>query len=203
MKQYELGFYTRAEIAEILSIRLEGNNNFKRDVESKLSKSKYGFHYIDRQGVEIQTKPEKPEDRLCEILYRGYKIDVQTNPLLFACFISAFMDIKDFESSPWGEREKIYLEHYGYHVTERTMRNWCSQLLDRGIIAKAGETTAWRTYFEGDRKIREPIEEIDKVEMENYFECRAEFFKDHYNKYLENGEIIKGACTNLFAAERS
>lgn len=193
MKQYELGFYTRAEIAEILSIRLKGNNNFKRDVESKLSNSKYDFRYIDGQGVKILSKPEKPEDRLCEILYRGYKIDVQTNPLLFACFISAFMDIKDFESSPWGEREKIYRKHYGYYVSDRTMRNWCSKLIERGIIVKTGATTAWRTYFEGGRKIREPIEEIDRVEMENYFEHRSDIFKDHYIKYLENGTPTKKA----------
>lgn len=193
MKQLELRFYTRAEIAEILSVKLKGNNNFKRDVENKLSKSKYGFHYNDGQGVEIQSKPEKPEDRLCEILYRGYKIDVQTNPLLFACFISAFLDIKEFESSPWGEREKIYYKYYGYNVDERTMRNWCSKLLDRGIIAKKGVTTAWRTYFAGDRKIREPIEEIDRVEMDNYFERRTEIFKDHYIKYLESGIPTKKA----------
>ena len=193
MNQLELRFYTRAEIAEALSVRLKGNNNFKRDVENKLSKSCYGYHYKDREGVEILSKPESPEEKLTEILYRGYGIDVQVNPILFACFIAAFEDIDSFESSPWGEREDKYRKFYGYYVTERTMRNWCSQLLDRGIVAKVGVTTAWRTYFEGGIKKREPIEEIDIVEMDSYFERRKEIFKDHYIQQLESGKSIKEA----------
>lgn len=193
MNQLELRFYTRAEIAEVLSVRLKGNNNFKRDVENKLTKWGYGKHYKDGEGVDILSKPTTPAERLSEILYRGYGIDVQVNPILFACFIAAFEDIDSFESSPWGEREKKYLKRYGYSVDERTMRNWCSQLLARGIVAKIGATTAWRTYFEGDRKIREPIEEIDRVEMESYYERRTELFKDHYINQLETGKPLKEA----------
>jgi hypothetical protein len=94
---------------------------------------------------------------------------------------------------PWAERAAAYYNFYGIFVNERTLRNWCSQLIDRGVIAKVGGSTKWRTYFEGNRKIREPIEEIDEVEMESYFERRGELFKDHYISHLERGEKPKEA----------
>lgn len=193
MKQLELRFYTRAEIAEVLSVDFDDSNHFKRNVENELSKSGYAFHYINRQGVEILSKPEAPEERLAEILYRGFKIDIQIQPIQFACFIAAFIEIEGFDSEPWGTRETQYYKYYGYSVTARTMRNWCNQLIDRGVIAKVGATTAWRTYYENGRKIREPIEEIDKVEMDNYFERRGEIFIDNYISRLKSGKVPKEA----------
>ena len=192
MKQLELRNYPRAEIAEALSLKLKDSSHFKRNVESKLLKWGYGFHY-STAAVEIISKPEKPEEQLSEILYRGYGIDVQVNSIQFACFISAFTDIEDFSSSPWVKREELFYKYYGYFVSERTMRNWCSQLINRGVIVRAEGYTAWRTYFENGRKIREPIEEIDKVEMQNYYERRSALFKDNYITELERGKPQKEA----------
>lgn len=192
MKQLELRTYPRAEIAEILSLNLKDSSHFKRNVENKLSKWGYGFCY-STAAVEITSKPEAPEERLSEILYRGYGIDVQVNPILFACFIAAFFDIKDFNSTAWGNREKEYRKYYGYYVNQRTMKNWCKQLMNRGVIVRTEGYTAWRTYFENGRKIREPIEEIDKVEMQNYYERRSELFKDNYISELERGKPLKEA----------
>ena len=48
-------------------------------VKDRLKKWGYGFHYIDRQGVEILSKPETPAERLAEMLYRGFGIDIQIN----------------------------------------------------------------------------------------------------------------------------
>lgn len=193
MDQLELRFYTRPEISKALSVRLEDNNNFKRDIENKLSNWGYGFHYIDRQGVEIRSKPETPEDRLAEILYRGFGINIQIDAEQFACFIAAFTDIEGFDSMPWAEREIACRKYYGVSACERTLRNWCSQLIDRGVIAKMGGSTRWRTYFEGNRKIREPIEEIDEVEMENYFERRSELFQENFITELKSGLSPKAA----------
>jgi hypothetical protein len=192
MKQLELRTYPRAEIAEALSVNLKDSSHFKRNVQNKLSKWGYSFRY-SRAAVEIISKPEAPEGRLSEILYRGYGIDVQVNSIQFACFISAFTDIEDFSSSPWAKREELFYKYYGYCVSERTMRNWCSQLINRGVIMKLGESTAWRTYFENGKKIREPIEEIDKEEMQNYYERRSELFKDNYISELERGKPQKEA----------
>ena len=44
MEQLELRFYTREEIAEVLSMSVK-RNNFGRDVRDKLSKWGYGCHY--------------------------------------------------------------------------------------------------------------------------------------------------------------
>jgi hypothetical protein len=89
---------------------------------------------------------------------------------------------------PWNTRLKLYNEYYGYHLSDhRTLWNWCSQLTDKGVLVKNGGTTKWRTYHEGGRKIQEPIQEIDEVEMDSYFQRRGEIFKDHYIAELERG----------------
>lgn len=188
MNQLELRFYSRPEIAEALSVNIKDTDHFAGKVKDRLQKWGYGFRYIDRQGVEIISTPETPEERLAEILYRGYSIDIQICAEQFACFIAAFSDIEGFESMPWAERAAAYYSYYGICVSDKTLRNWCSQLIQRGVIARMGGSTKWRTYFEGNRKIREPIEEIDEVEMQSYFERRSELFKDHYIFHLEREE---------------
>ena len=187
MNQLELRFYSRAEIAEALQIKIEGNKNFGRDVENKLSNAGYGCEYKPRRGVIILSKPETQEEKLAEILYRGYGINIQTDAEQFAYFIAAFTDIEGFESMPWAEREAACRKKYGLSACDRTLRNWCSQLIARGVISRMGGATKWRTYFEGGRKIREPIEDIDEVEMESYFDRRSELFKENYHDELECG----------------
>lgn len=187
MEQLELRFYSREEIAPLLSVNIKDSDHFAGNVKSRLEKWGYGFRYVIRQGVEILSKPETPEERLAEILYRGYGISIQINAEQFACFIAAFTDIDGFDSMPWEERATAYYEYYGICVNEKTLRNWCSQLIEHGVIARAGASTKWRTYFDGNRKIREPIEEIDEAEMQSYFERRGEIFKDHYISEMERG----------------
>ena len=188
MEQLELRFYPREEIAKVLNVNIRDSNHFADNVKRKLTNSGYGFDYHQKQGVIIRSKPEAPAERLAEILYRGFGINIQVFPEQFAFFIAAFNDIPGFDSMPWVERAAVYYQHYGVYVSDKTLRNWCSQLIDRGVIAKWGGSTKWRTYFEGDRKIREPIEEIDEVEMQNYFERRSEIFKDNYITHLERKE---------------
>ncbi len=74
MNQLELRSYPRAEIAEVLSVNIKDSGHFKRNVENKLSKWGYGFHY-ETAAVEILSKPETPEERLAEILYRSFGFD--------------------------------------------------------------------------------------------------------------------------------
>ena len=186
MEQLELRSYSRTEIAEVLSVNIKDSRHFKRNVENKLSKWGYGFRY-ESAAVEILSKPETPSERLSEILCRGYGINIQIFPEQFACFIAAFTDIEGFDSMPWAERAAAYYSYYGICVNEKTLRNWCSQLIDRNVISQMGGSTKWRTYFEGNRKIREPIQEIDEVEMESYFERRGEIFKGNYIAELERG----------------
>ncbi len=60
-------------------------------------------------------------------------------------------------------------------------------------MVKNPGSVKWRTYYDSGKKIQEPIEEIDEVEMENYFERRSELFKDHYIAMLESGLPPKDA----------
>ena len=175
-------------------MNIKDTDHFARNVKAKLEKWGYGFHYIDRQGVEILSKPETPAERLAEMLYRGLGIDIQTNAEQFACFIAAFTDIEGFADKPWDTRLKLYNEYYGYSFSDhRTLRSWCSQLIKRGIIVKNACAVKWRTYYEGGKKIQEPIEEIDEVEMESYYQRRGEIFKDNYIAMLERGLPPKAA----------
>ena len=186
MKQLELRSYPRAEIAEVLSVNLQDSRHFKRNVEDKLSKWGYGYHY-ETPAVQILSRPETPEERLAEILYRGFGIDIQTRAVPFACFISAFTDIEGFSSMPWGERETAYREYYGFAPDERTLRNWCSRLINCGIIAKVGYSTLWKTFYSGGQKCRVPVEEEETDRLREYYERRRELAATNYAEELAAG----------------
>ena len=115
MEQLELRFYTRQQIAEILSVNLQDSNHFKRNVESTLSKWGYAYQY-STPGVTIKSKPETAEERLKEILIRVLKLDVQINPYDFACFLTAFSDIDGFANMPWDKRAEILENVYNVKV---------------------------------------------------------------------------------------
>jgi hypothetical protein len=169
-------------------VNIKDTDNFARNIKAKLKKWGYGFHY-ETAAVEILSKPETPEERLAEMLYRGFGISVQIDPIAFACFIAAFTDIERFaDNIPWYTRLKLYNEYYGYNFSQdRTLRNWCSQLIDRGVVVKNTCSAKWRTYYADGKKNQEPITEIDEVEMDSYFQRRGEIFKDHYISELERG----------------
>ena len=186
MKQLELRSYPRAEIAEVLSVNINDSKHFARNIRAKLDKWGYGYEY-GRQSVQIISKPETPAERLAELLYRGYGIDVQIHPLHFACFIAAFTDIDGFDSMPWAERVDVYYKKYGVSADQRTLRNWCSQLIQRGVISKYGDGTAWKTEIINGRKLRLPIDEEDDEERRKYYSRRKEIFAVFYADELKQG----------------
>ena len=192
MKQLELRTYPRAEIAEVLNVRINDSGHFKRNVENKLSKWGYGFHYTTA-AVEICSKPDASAERLAEILYRGFGIDIQIDPVQFACFIAAFTDIEGFSSMPWEEREMEYRKHYGFAPDVRTLRNWCSRLIGCGIIAKAGCSTQWKTFYSGGQKCRTPVCGEEEKQLQKYYQRRGELAAMHYAKELESGQAPKAA----------
>ena len=186
MKQLELRSYPRAEIAEILSVNIKDSSHFKRNVENKLSKWGYGFHYTTA-AVEILSKPETAEERLSEILYRGYGIDIQVSAQQFACFLTAFTDIEGFCSMPWEERANEYFRRYGFSVHPKTLRNWCSKLVTRGVVSIGGASTMWITIFKNGKKIRRPVEECDEETKLKYYARRRELYKANYRSFLDSG----------------
>lgn len=172
MKQLELKTYTRREIAEVLSLNLADSKHFKRNVEAKLTNWGYEFVFPPRGNITITRKPESSEEKLKEILLRRLKLDSQINPLHFACFIFAFQDIEGFASMPWEERAMELQSHYGVSVSDRTLRNWCSQLLEKALIAKVDDRTHWKTEIMNGIKTRTPIQQGD-AEMTQYFSRKS------------------------------
>lgn len=65
MKQLEVRFYGRAELAEILQVDLK-NKNFARQVKNKLMNWGYSFEYF-RKGVNITRQPQTAQEKLAEI----------------------------------------------------------------------------------------------------------------------------------------
>ena len=140
MEQLELRFYTRQEIADVLSVNINDSNHFKRNIEAKLQRWGYGYDY-SRSGVQITSRPETEEERLAEILYRHYNIDVQTNPTAFACLLHALSEIENFDSMPWEERANVLFREYRVDVCDRTLRNWASKLFSLEILHKNGKNS--------------------------------------------------------------
>lgn len=199
MKQLELRSYPRAEIAEVLSVNINDSKHFKRNVENKLSKWGYGYDY-DTPAVEILSKPETPEERLSELLIREYGIDVQTNPILFAYYITAFWDIEGFNCMPWAERANAYYKQYSIWVDDRTMRNWNSRLISRGVIVKSIQGIAWKTVILSGKKYRTKVEEEDKEDMQHFFNRRWELVKENLTKYVKQGLPQKAAKNEAWSA---
>lgn len=188
MKQLEKRFYTREEIAEILSVNPADTSHYKRNVEAKLQKWGYSYEYA-KQGTTIIRQPETPEERLKELLIRKWKIDVQVDAVAFACFIRAFWDIEGFDSMPWAERERLMFEKYGYSVCERTLRNWCSKLLSRNCMAQYKRASCWKTFRENGIKRRIPVEPGDE-EMEAYFCRRSELLQAETVNLMQQGKPL-------------
>ncbi len=91
---------------------------------------------------------------------------------------------------PWAKRTAAYCHFYGISVDDRTMRNWCSKLIDHGIIAKSAgseSTTIWRTHYDGDKPVREPVAENNKADMLRYFQRRHDLLEFHQKENRESG----------------
>ena len=190
MQQLEQRFYSRSEIAEVLGVNIKDSKHFKRNVENKLNKWGYGYHY-ETKGVTILKCPTTAEERLAEILIRQYNIDVQINPYAFACFITAFSDIERFASMPWGERATAFYDYSGVSMDERTLRNWCSKLMSQNIVVKCRDGTYWKTDIIGDkRKLRT---QVSAEEARPYFARRAALVEAGTEKNLHNGLSFKEA----------
>ena len=183
MQQLELREYTRAEIAEVLSVNLKDSNHFAERVKDKLDKWGYGYDY-SRRAVTIISKPETSAARLKEIVIRSFGMDIQVDAVQFACFLAAFTDIEGFETMPWEERAIVYYKRYGVWVDDRTMRGWCRQLIERKIIAVCGESAAWKTTIVGNKKYRERLIPGEQNELWDYYERRREIFAEEYKEAL-------------------
>jgi hypothetical protein len=179
MQQLELREYPRAEIAKTLSVDLHDSSHFAEKVRSRLTKWGYQFEY-SRRAVTITAKPETPKDRLAEIVYRSFGMDIQVNAIQIGCFLAAFTDIDGFATMPWEEKAEAYYQQYNIWVEARTMRGWCHHLIQKGIIAVGDESekTAWKTTIVKNKKYRERLSPGELNELTNYNERRKEIFAE-------------------------
>lgn len=186
MQQLELREYPRAEIAEVLSLNLKDSKHFKRDGENRLTKWGYTYKWEKRKNPIILSKPETPKDRLAEIVYRSFGMDIQVDAVQIGCFLVAFTNIEDFDSMPWEKKAEVYYQRYGVWVEPRTMRGWCHHLIQKGIIAVGAESekTAWRTTIVDNKKYRERLLPGEPNEILDYFERRREIFAEEYEAAL-------------------
>ena len=196
--QLELRSYPRAEIAEVLSVNPKDSKHFAERVRDRLTKWGYGFRYSTPEVI-ITSKPETAEERLTEILAREYGLDVQINPVQFACFVTAFTEIEGFDRMPWGKRASAFYERFGFSVDERTLRNWCSRLIQWGIIARGVNATTWKTEIIKGKKRRVIVEESDKEEMRAYFQRRSEILQEEARSGLPKGEVWSNTYKRLWA----
>lgn len=174
-------FYSRQEIAGLLSLNLVDTNHFKRNLENKLQKLGYGYEY-SRVGVTITHAPATSEERLRSILISVMNLDAQIDPYAFSCFICAFDDIPGFESMPWEERAEVFYGFYGICVAHKTLSNWCKRLFNNAFAVKGNERTFWKTENLNGTKVRyaiAPDDEGMRLYREELFALIHEYQKDN------------------------
>ena len=76
---------------------------------------------------------------------------------------------------PWKEREDIFRLKYGKRVDEKTLRKWCSKLLEHNIIIKDKEGSYWKTEIIDNRKFRSPASE---EQVKEYNRRRAQLLRE-------------------------
>ena len=191
MEQLEKRFYSRKEIADILSVNINDNKHFKRNLENKLQK--WGYDYIySRSGVEIIRQPETAEERLIEIIIRKYDMDIQIDVYGFACFISLLLEDEGFRAMPWGERQKKMKYEMGIDVCESTLKKWCSKLLKLELVAKNKlDKIYWGTTKVEDDTVRFAVSGYPEAEMEmaEYMACRTQLIKEYTENALALGRV--------------
>lgn len=188
MEQLRLGSYSRAEIAELLNVNLADTNHFKRNVEAKLVKWGYSYEYTTKT-ITITRQPITSEERLSEILIREYDLDIQIECYAFAAFLYSIVVFPEFNSMPWGEREKWLQEEFGIYVSERTLRSWCSRLITTSTIVKDSDyRTRWVTGYYNGKKYRDIVDGNKELEelADTYFQDKKQLLEKY--KDLEEKE---------------
>lgn len=163
MKQLNLQFYPREEIAEIVNIPAT-KQNFKRGVETTLDKWGYKYEY-SRKGVIIIEQPQTAAAQLKELLIREYNIDVQVDIEAFSCFLYLLMVYEDFQTMPWNERENELENTYGIKISERTLRSWYKKLEDNDLISKFKvDAATWCSFRLNGKTEREMVDGNPELE---------------------------------------
>ena len=189
MIQLERRYYERVEIGEITGVNPK-SQNFKRNVENKLTNWGYSFSY-GKKSFTITRAPETAQERLAEIIIRVFDIDIQVDVYAFACFISTFSWYVEFSQMPWDERAKEMKILYGITISGDTLKKWYGKLNKMNLITKDKTDRAyWKTSIEDGVKIRDMVEGDEELEseMKAYLDTRKELLNEYITSALASGK---------------
>lgn len=199
MKQLETRFYSLDELAKEIGRKRDGH--FAERAKNDLTKWGYQWEWINRIGVKIHQKPETAEARLAEFMNRYFGLDIQIDVRNFACFLLLMMTYDDFRHMPWPERAYVVWEQYDLDITEKTLRNWASKLLQNDVLHKdTTERQYWRTFKVNDETFREPIDAETDEEFARYKSRRRELIDEYMRLGLSKKEAWSLAFKQLWRA---
>lgn len=187
MTQLELRPYSRDEIAKVLDVNIKDTNHFKRNVEAKLNKWGYSYEY-SRKAVIITRQPQTADERLSEIMIRVYDMDIRIDTYAFSCFLYSLAVFPNFIAMPWEERAIFLQKEFGVAVSDRTLRSWCSRLIETNTVVKDNDIrTRWITGYCDGQKYRELVEGKELEEFADRYQQDKIALLEEY-KNLDNSE---------------
>lgn len=176
MKQLEKRFYPLDELAQAIDRKRDAH--FAGNAKNDLTKWGYEYEWHNRRGVEITRRPESAQERLAELMNRGFGLDIQVDVYVFACFLFMLLMVEDFASMPWAVRAEELDYWFGVKVTERTLRRWAVTLFKTDTIIKSKDGTIWRTISHHGEKKRDPIP-ADDPDYIRYKNRRSELMDEY------------------------
>ena len=162
----ELREYSRKELAEIFDVKFP-SDNFKRDIENKLKNSGYEWTIKHGGPITITKRPETAKERLIEVMYRKFNLDVQVSFNDFICFLDS---IFTFSNMPWHARHDDIKETFERDVSPQRMSRWAKHLLESNTFVKTQRTYGiwWKTYYDAGYKEQVRVREDEMPDVEDY-----------------------------------
>lgn len=169
--------YNKKKFAEMLGVNPNDSKHLNRNLQRKLEGMgfKEDDYQILRSEVVILWVPTTAEEKI-PYLCRLLGIDKQVDAINFTVFCYCLLEQEDFQCRPWPEKAIWIKDCYGVDVTDRTLRAWCSKLMNDGEVVKDKDTFSWwtSTNINGDI-IREEV--MNEQEIEDYRNWNKEFFE--------------------------
>ena len=183
------------------------NTNLKKTVANNLTKWGYHYEWIPRKGVNIIKIPDisNPEIQLKSLLMRKLDLDVKTDFKAFSAFFFKTMDDDLFLVSPWKAKVKVLKDEFGIEVSDRTLRNYNSKLVEKGFIFKNTEKGKdWCTFYLNGEKYQkvvgnfESVRDLEIQSMEKWFAKRKQYLLEADLEYSKKGLINPDRWTIAF-----
>lgn len=127
---------------------------------------------------------------------RKLDLDIKTNFKAFSAFFFKIVDDELFLVSPWELKAKILKNEFGIIVSDRTLRNYNSKLVEKGFMIKNIEKSKdWCTFYLNGEKYQEvvgsseAIKELEIQNMENWFAKRKQYLLEADLEYSKTNGV--------------